>query len=125
LQLYQLAVTVDEALQLGDFNADGTVDAADYSVWRDAVGAADDSSLHHRGDGLPGVDGGDYAIWKLHFGESAETGELAAVQAPEPTTMFGFAFFGIALLGVRPRSSGGGNVFLRTAIGPPLGSPNC
>ena len=75
----------------GDFNFDGTVDAADYTVWRDAfgaTGAGQDADANI--DGL--VDDGDYAIWKTNFGDSlAGAGGIATV--PEPAT------FGLCLLG--------------------------
>ena len=35
----------------GDYNGNGTVDAADYVVWRDNLGAADESALNGNGDG--------------------------------------------------------------------------
>jgi serralysin len=84
VQLYELAVSVQAALLLGDFNNDGTVDAADYSVWRDSLGATDDAAIHHRGDGLPGVTATDYQVWKAHFGESSGMGGVALGVVPEP-----------------------------------------
>jgi hypothetical protein len=57
----------------GDFNSSGTVDAADYTVWR---------------DGLGGVYGpGDYGTWKANFGmTSGGAGALAigGTAVPEP-----------------------------------------
>lgn len=53
----------------GDFNRDGVVDAADYTVWRDSEsmeltrGTGADANV----DGM--VDAADYEIWKSHFGE--------------------------------------------------------
>ena len=59
----------------GDFNHDGTVDAADYVVWRDGLG-----SIYTQAD---------YAIWKAHFGKSPGSGSSANANAsvPEPTTV--------------------------------------
>jgi hypothetical protein len=57
----------------GDFNADGRVDAADYSVWRDGLGSAYTAA--------------DLAIWRMHFGESlgSGSGSLGSASAvPEP-----------------------------------------
>ena len=66
----------------GDFNNNMVVDAADYTVWRDHLGAADESSLNGNGNGMNGVDAGDYALWKSHFGEhspgAASRGRLCA-----------------------------------------------
>jgi T5SS/PEP-CTERM-associated repeat protein len=57
----------------GDFNNDGSVDAADYSVWRDGLG-----TLYTQAD---------YNDWKANFGQvrAVGSGGLAAA-APEPTT---------------------------------------
>lgn len=72
---------------LGDFNGDGRVDLADYTVWRDNLGAADSVfPLGTTNDGSGFVDAGDYTTWKANFG--AGTGQLASLQAtqmvPEP-----------------------------------------
>jgi hypothetical protein len=76
----------------GDFNGDGAVNLADYTVWRDNLGAADESALNLAGDSMNGVDGGDYNLWKMHFGEGASG--LSATQAaavPEPSSVVGMS----------------------------------
>lgn len=65
----------------GDFNGDGVVDAADYTVYRDNFGQ-DDSVLGGAGDGSGTVDEGDYAVWRDAYGSAAATSQTAA--APEP-----------------------------------------
>ena len=60
----------------GDFNFDGIVDAADYTVWRDALGSTYSQA--------------DYDSWKSHFGQSAggSSSQTAAVPAvPEPASL--------------------------------------
>jgi len=52
----------------GDYNLDGVVDAADYSVWRDNVGST--TFLEADGNGDQVVDQLDYEVWKSHFGDS-------------------------------------------------------
>ncbi|MEN1679858.1 MAG: dockerin type I domain-containing protein [Planctomycetota bacterium] len=64
----------------GDFNTDGIVDAADYTVWRDSLnatgsGLAADANL----DGT--VDVLDYALWSTNFGAVLPTNAAAV---PEP-----------------------------------------
>ena len=55
----------------GDFNGDGNVDAADYVVWRDNLGAVEDGSILS-GNGNGGiVDQTDYDLWTTHFGSSS------------------------------------------------------
>ncbi len=70
----------------GDYNGDGTVDAADYTVWRDTVGSPTDRRAD--GDGDDTVDEDDFAIWKTHFGETAGSGSILATSTtvPEPST---------------------------------------
>ena len=53
----------------GDYNRNSVVDAADYTVWRDALGQtglAPYSGADGSGNGI--VDADDYAVWKMDFG---------------------------------------------------------
>ncbi len=68
----------------GDFNGDGLVDAADYSVWRDSYGQID-IDLMADADGDLDVDDDDYAVWSSNYGASAAPDASAAV--PEPTAL--------------------------------------
>ena len=71
----------------GDYNANGTVDAADYIVWRQL--------LDQTGPGLPAdgddngvVDATDYDFWRARFGNVLSAGATAATAAvPEPATL--------------------------------------
>ena len=63
----------------GDYNSDGVVDAADYTVWRDQLGSSE--SLAN--DDTPGVGMDDYTRWKTNFGQSAGGG-ASAHGVPEP-----------------------------------------
>jgi hypothetical protein len=70
----------------GDYNGDGAVAAADYTVWRNTSGSTSDLRADGNGDGM--VDALDYAVWKSNFGATAselgagsvEQGVNAAVQ---------------------------------------------
>ncbi|QDU87966.1 Glycosyl hydrolases family 16 [Pirellulimonas nuda] len=74
---------------VGDYNNDGFVNAADYTVWRDALGAA--TALPN--DPIGGTIGqSQYTQWKSAFGNSALGASVGASSAvPEPSA--------IALLG--------------------------
>lgn len=68
---------------LGDFNADGTVDSADYTLWRDTLGTRD-TQTNHSGDHI--VDAVDYQIWRANFGRTALPQAVASTLSgvPEP-----------------------------------------
>jgi endoglucanase len=70
----------------GDFNFDGTVDAADFTVWRDSLGQTGaglnaDANI----DGL--IDDLDYAVWKANFGGSLAGAGGNSAAVPEPSTI--------------------------------------
>jgi hypothetical protein len=72
--------------QPGDFNGDGKVDAADYTVWRDNLGG-NSSALNGNGTGSPTVVAADYDLWKTNFGQGGPgAGGLAGGAVPEPTS---------------------------------------
>jgi hypothetical protein len=94
VQLYQLqlATAALATLLAGDYNEDGTVDAADYTVWRDTLGQTG-AGLAADGNGNGNVDAADYSVWKNHFGDvspgiGAGSGSLAgAGSVPEPAAI--------------------------------------
>ncbi|MEQ8848268.1 hypothetical protein [Botrimarina sp.] len=49
-----------------DFNADGVVDAADYTIWRDTNGSMSDLRADATNDGV--VDQSDYGRWAAEYG---------------------------------------------------------
>ena len=86
-----VVITVVSALP-GDYNRNGTVDAADYTVWRNSVGST--SNLAADSNGNHTIDTDDYAFWKAHFGEtvggpgSGSAGASPSQAAvPEPMTL--------------------------------------
>lgn len=86
----------------GDYNDDDVVDAADYTVWRDNLGAADETSLNGNGDGVNGVDAGDYTHWKNNFGAGPGAGGVGGAAVPEPSAAILVAL-GLGILGVSRR----------------------
>jgi CubicO group peptidase (beta-lactamase class C family) len=77
----------------GDYNRDGTVDSADYVVWRSNVG--DSINLPNETISLGVVDQADYDVWRAYFGASLGPGSDAvqpstvslSAAIPEPTTL--------------------------------------
>lgn len=81
----------------GDYNQDGAVDAADYTVWRDALGGA--SALPN--DDTPGIDVEDFTRWRNNFGQPAPA--LSGQAVPESGgTVLSLAVWG-ALYAARRR----------------------
>jgi hypothetical protein len=101
----------------GDFNQNGTVDAADYVVWRKTLGQTRDRfgpSLAADANDDGQIDAADYGIWRSHFGNTALTaagataGSSSSANAavPEPTAA---ALALLALLGLACRRNRGRN----------------
>jgi hypothetical protein len=61
---------------LGDYNLNGTVDAADYTIWRDTLGSTEDFRANGSNEGasLDLIDQADYDVWKNAFGQSSPPG---------------------------------------------------
>jgi sulfatase modifying factor 1 len=82
---YHVGFRVASMQQPGDFNGNGTVDAADYAVWRHNNGSA-----------------ADYNLWRTHFGQSitgSGTSLAGTAAVPEPSSLallFGAAFILLA-----------------------------
>ncbi|QDU89412.1 PEP-CTERM motif protein [Pirellulimonas nuda] len=69
----------------GDFNEDGAVDAADYTVWRDNLGV--ETSLPNGVDTGGPVGQADYDLWVAGFGGPAPAAASAGAAVPEPSTL--------------------------------------
>lgn len=96
----------------GDYNLDGTVDTADYVVWRKFDGT--NTTLPNDPNDLP-IDGDQYTTWRNNFGESASgTGGNAGGPAfavadlprsafPEPASLLLLVAATLGLIGFRDR----------------------
>ncbi|TWT87613.1 PEP-CTERM motif protein [Pseudobythopirellula maris] len=88
----------------GDYNNDGSVDAADFTVWRDNLGDPNENALSNNGDGQNGVDIADYDRWVQNYGaRAAVSGPSSAV--PEPGSAALLALAATALAAVRRRAT--------------------
>jgi T5SS/PEP-CTERM-associated repeat protein len=91
-QLYTTGVISVAAapVLLGDYNNNGTVDAADYTVWRNMLGQTVAAGSGADGTGPLGVPDGlvdrlDYDFWKSHYGNTIASGSSSTVTVPEPS----------------------------------------
>lgn len=73
----------------GDYNGNGVVDAADYTVWQDSFGSMLALAADGNDNGI--IDAADYTVWQDNFGATA--GSVYQIAIPEPAT-------GISLLAV-------------------------
>ncbi|MEZ6101053.1 MAG: esterase-like activity of phytase family protein [Pirellulaceae bacterium] len=73
----------------GDYNCNGAVDAADYTVWKDHFGSQD--FLAADGNGNRIVDAADYTVWKDGFGDHLRS-PLQPLYVPESRGPAGLAF---------------------------------
>jgi hypothetical protein len=81
--------------QFGDYNNNGTVDAADYVLWRNNVGQPA-GTLPNDNTGVA-IGDPQYSLWRSNFGNppSGAGGQFAAV--PEPASLV-VAIVGLSLL---------------------------
>lgn len=98
----ELLGEVVAATLAGDFNGDELVDAADYTLWRDNLGAMDDLPINDAGDGVPGITVADFDVWKANY-----TGDVAQVLedhgvVPEPSALAIIGFLLVAGWFIRP-----------------------
>ena len=69
--------------QNGDYNGDGMVNAADYTVWRNTLGT--NVNLSADGNGNRMIDVGDYDEWRNRYGTMLGAGAAAIHESvPEP-----------------------------------------
>jgi hypothetical protein len=90
----------------GDYNADSTVDAADYVVWRNTLGQSG-SGLAADGNNSGTVDSSDYDVWRANFGNTAGSGSTAPGSAggfsaavPEPAACILLGIGGVGIMSV-------------------------
>jgi hypothetical protein len=77
-QMIDAALAINAAADdslAGDFNENGIVDAADYTVWRNGLGGPYTQA--------------DYTLWKTHFGQTGAGGGSGgqSFAVPEPTSV--------------------------------------
>jgi hypothetical protein len=89
IQAFRFTINEPVAAVAGDYNGNGTVDAADYVLWRNTLNQVVTAGTGADGDASGTVDAADYGFWRTRFGNVAGAGASAAV--PEPG-MFALVF---------------------------------
>jgi len=65
----------------GDYNGNGTVDAADYVLWRKG------GPLQNEVDAAGTVNDADYTEWRARFGNNSGSGSVSGAAIPEPSAI--------------------------------------
>ncbi len=83
VQIDNLVISTLTTVELGngDYNNDGFVNAADYTIWRDTFGQTVTALSGADGDGDGEIGQGDYDLWASRFGDAPGV----ATAIPEPT----------------------------------------
>ncbi|WP_231943688.1 PQQ-dependent sugar dehydrogenase [Aeoliella mucimassa] len=83
----------------GDYNHDGTVNLADYTVWRDNLGASGLAPfVPGDGNGDGQVSSADYELWKQQFGAVQPADSPVAVPEPVAAKVAIFSLFAVGWL---------------------------
>jgi hypothetical protein len=104
--LFALDVGKLEARPYADFNLDGVIDNADFTIWKANFGVENNASFEEgdaNGDGL--IDAADYVVWRDTMGPAVSLGVFTVSATsinvvPEPTTI-GLAIAGAIALAMR------------------------
>lgn len=101
----EIAGSLTASFPDGDYNANGAVDAADYTIWRDTVGQSG-AGLAADGNHDGTVNSADYIVWKSNFGSTiAGAGTAGSTLVPEPATA-ALLVLGVFSFAVRNRRDG-------------------
>jgi hypothetical protein len=76
---------VEVVLLAGDYNQNGIVDAADYTLWRNNLGAPAGTLANDVDGGVIGP--AQYATWKSNFGATLGSGAGGVGSVPEPSSL--------------------------------------
>ena len=105
VQLYELSLTASAILQ-GDYDRNGIVNAADYTLWRKSMGQSVTAGTGADGNFDGQITQADYNVWKSHYGQTSGSGSgtsLSSDAVPEPSALI-LASLATCWLGFRRRS---------------------
>ncbi len=95
-----LTATLRTNLMTADYNRNGVIDAADYTVWRDTLGATVSPGTGADGSRNGVIDQADYTFWVAAWPTNPPAVPLSAA-IPEASAFFSAAFAGGAMVAFR------------------------
>jgi hypothetical protein len=101
-----VAAVADTLVLLGDYNKNGVVEAADYTVWRNTLSNTG-FALPADGDASGTVDAADFFAWRENYGKTSPTtdgGAAGAASIPEPASLLSAVLSLAALIGTSLRT---------------------
>jgi hypothetical protein len=66
-----------------DFNDDGIINSADYTMWRNSLGQATQPGAFGDADYNGIVDRDDYLVWRQQFGTTRDVGSASSAEVPQ------------------------------------------
>jgi hypothetical protein len=96
LEMEYMEIRLPVQALVGDYNGNGVVDAADYTVWRDHLGSTTFTLPNRDPANTGAISAADYTSWKSNFGNHSGSGALGSGAVPEPST---FVLAVVALAG--------------------------
>ncbi len=79
----------------GDYNSNGAVDAADYTLWRDAFGAAAGTLINDPNVAAP-IGPAQLTTWRVNYGAARTVGASVKAVAEPASALLGLGFFSLA-----------------------------
>jgi hypothetical protein len=111
---------------IGDYNLNGIVDAADYTIWRDRFGSSVYPGFGADGNNTGVVDPFDRLVWRANFGVRSPGTSVASISEPTAVSLLTVALGVVAVqrqrrrTGYRRRVSTAVSRFLRSMPRVPL-----